>query len=81
MLIVWRDSRPSGERRKPMEDLASDCFIGNIQIGIEIGRDENGRIYEGKWEGAVVAVKEIHLVVLDALCELEIQWLKRCLLH
>ena len=64
-----------------VEDLASDCFIGNIQIGIEIGRGASGRVYEGKWEGAVVAVKEIHSVVLDALSELENQWLRRCFLR
>ena len=64
-----------------MEDLASDCFIGNIETGIEIGRGENGRVYEGKWEGTVVAVKEIHSMLLDDLSKLEIQSLRRCFLQ
>ena len=36
--------------------------IDNIRIGNQIGRGANGRILEAKWEGIVVAVKEIHSI-------------------
>ena len=44
-----------------------DCVIDNIVIGNQIGRGANGRILEAKWEGIVVAVKEIHSVFMDEL--------------
>jgi len=41
-----------------------DCVIDNIRIGEQIGRGANGRILEAKWEGIVVAVKEIHSILI-----------------
>ena len=41
-----------------------DCVIHNIGIDGQIGRGANGRILEAKWEGAVVAVKEIHSIFM-----------------
>ena len=37
-------------------------IIDNIQLGRQIGYGVNGRILEAKWEGAAVAVKEIHSI-------------------
>ena len=65
-----------------MDDLASDCFIGNIQIGIQIGKGTHGKINEGKWEGTLVAVKEYHSTFWrDDLSELGIQLLQRYFLQ
>ena len=42
-----------------------DCVIDNIRIGNQIGRGANGRILEAKWEGIIVAVKEIHSIFMN----------------
>ena len=39
-----------------------DCLIPNIQLGKVIGHGAYGNIMEAKWEGSVVAVKEIHSI-------------------
>ena len=54
---------------------------GKIRIGNQIGRGANGRILEAKWEGIVVAVKEIHSIFMNELGDLEFQSFKRSFLH
>ena len=39
-----------------------DCLIPNIQLGRVIGHGAYGSIMEAKWEGSVVAVKEIRSI-------------------
>ena len=58
--------------------ISSQDFVidGNIQLGNQIGIGANGRILEGKWEGAVVAVKEIHSIFTKEISEEEFQALK-----
>ena len=51
-------------------------IIDNIQLGKQIGRGANGRILEAKWEGATIAVKEIHSVFINEVSKLEFQALK-----
>ena len=58
-----------------------DCVIENIRIGDVIGRGANGRILEAKWEGTVVAVKEIHSIFMNAVSDLEFQSFKRSFLR
>ena len=58
-----------------------DFIIDNIQLDKQIGRGANGRILEAKWEGAIVAVKEIHSIFLNEVSELEFQAFKRCFLQ
>ena len=43
------------------DDFAAlrDFVIDNIRIGNQFGRGANGRILEAKWEGTVIAVKEV----------------------
>ena len=53
-----------------------DFVIDNIRIGNQIGRGANGRILEAKWEGTVVAVKEIHSIYMNEVSDLEFQLLK-----
>ena len=48
-----------------------DCVIDNILIGNQIGRGANGRILEAKWEGIVVAVKEIHSIFMNEASDKE----------
>ena len=50
--------------------------IDNITIGDQIGRGANGRILEAKWEGTVVAVKEIHSIFMNKVGDLEFQSFK-----
>ena len=38
------------------------CIITDIELGKAIGRGAHGRILEAKWEGSVVAVKQIHSI-------------------
>ena len=38
------------------------CIITDIQLGRVIGGGAHGRILEAKWEGSVVAVKQIHAI-------------------
>ena len=58
-----------------------DCVIDNIRIGNQIGRGANGRILEAKWEGIVVAVKEIHSIFMNEVGNLEFQSFKRSFLR
>ena len=53
-----------------------DCLIDNIQIGRQIGRGANGRILEAKWEGIVVAVKEIHSIFMNEVSDIDFQSFK-----
>ena len=39
------------------------CIITDIQLGRVIGGGAHGRILEAKWEGSVVAVKQIHTIL------------------
>ena len=55
--------------------------IDNIRIGNQIGRGANGRILEAKWEGTVVAVKEIHSIFMNEVSDLEFQSFKRSFLR
>ena len=55
--------------------------IDNIQLGKQIGRGANGRILEAKWEGIVVAVKEIHSIFINEASEVEFQAFTRSFLH
>ena len=58
-----------------------DFVIDNIRICKQIGRGANGRILEAKWEGIVVAVKEIHSIFMNEVGDLEFQSFKRSFLH
>ena len=58
-------------------NFPQDCMIDNIRIGNQIGRGANGRILEAKWEGIVVAVKEIHAIFMNEVSDLEFQSFKR----
>jgi len=58
-----------------------DCVIDNIRIGEQIGRGANGRILEAKWEGIVVAVKEIHSIFMNEVSDQEFQSFKRSFLR
>ena len=50
------------------EDVVKDlpplrsCIITDIELGRKIGGGAHGRILEAKWEGSVVAVKQIHSI-------------------
>ena len=61
----------------PFQDFA----ITNIQLDRPIGRGANGRILEAKWEGAVVAVKEIHSIFHEVSKPTEFQAFKRSFLR
>ena len=58
-----------------------DFVIDNITIGHQIGRGANGRILEAKWEGIVIAVKEIHSIFMNEVSDLEFQSFKRSFLR
>ena len=58
-----------------------EVLIDSITIGKQIGRGANGRIFEGKWEGTVVAVKEIHSIFMDEVSDLEFQSFKKSFLR
>ena len=53
------------------EVALQDSVIDDIRIGEEIGRGANGRILEAKWEGIVVAVKEIHSIFINEVSDRE----------
>ena len=42
-----------------------DYVICNITTSNQIGKGANGRILEAKWEGTIVAVKQIHSILND----------------
>ena len=82
----WQNIRPSNtmEGTTDAENFSptlQDFVIDNIRIGNQIGRGANGRILEAKWEGIVVAVKEIHSVFMNDVSDLEFQSFKRSFLH
>ena len=56
-------------------------IIKNIKLGRQIGYGANGRILEAKWEGAAVAVKEIHSIFIDQVSEPEFQAFKQSFLR
>ena len=58
-----------------------DFIIDNIQLDKQIGRGANGRILEAKWEGTIVAVKEIHSIFINDVSEAEFQAFKRSFLR
>ena len=58
-----------------------EFIINNIQLGRQIGRGANGMILEAKWEGAVVAVKQIHSIFVNEVSEQEFQVFKRSFLR
>ena len=66
---------------KDFPAVLQDCIIDNIQIGKQIGSGANGRILEAKWEGSVVAVKEIHSIFMNEVSDLEFQSFKRSFLR
>ena len=61
--------------------ILRDFSIENIRIGSQIGRGANGRVLEAKWEGIVVAVKEIHAIFMNEVSDLEFQSFKRSFLR
>ena len=67
--------------RSDLPPALLDCVIENIRIGDVIGRGANGRILEAKWEGTVVAVKEIHSIFINEVGDLEFQSFKRSFLR
>ena len=52
------------------------CIIDDIQIGRQIGKGANGRILEAKWEGIMVAVKEIHSIFINEVSDCEFKLFK-----
>ena len=60
----------------------SDYLIENVQVGKMIDKGAYGRIIEAKWEGTVVAIKEIHGIFNDIGEEqfqaLKIKFLNEC---
>ena len=42
-----------------------DYVIGNITTSRQIGKGANSRVLEAKWEGTIVAVKQIHSILND----------------
>ena len=58
-----------------------DCVIDNIKIGKQIGKGANGRILEAKWEGIIVAVKEIHSIFMNEVSNQEFQSFKTSFLR
>ena len=58
-----------------------EFMIDNIHLGKQIGREANGRILEAKWEGTMVAVKEIHAIFVNEISESEFQPFKRSFLR
>ena len=75
----YKESKMAGRN----DDFAAlrDFVIDNIRIGNQIGRGANGRILEAKWEGTVVAVKEIHSIFMNEVSDLEFQSFKRSFLR
>ena len=65
----------------PLPPALQDCVIDNIRIGNQIERGANGRILEAKWEGIVVAVKEIQPFFMNEISDSEFQWFKTSFLR
>ena len=62
-------------------EVLQNVLIGNIKIGNQIGTGASGRIREAKWEGIVVAVKEIHSAFMNEVSDLEFQSFKKSFLR
>ena len=60
--------------------ILRESLIEDIQLGKQIGKGANGRIVEARWEGSIVAVKEIHSIFNEA-SEQEFESLKKCFLR
>ena len=68
--------------RRDLPSALRGFIIDNIKLGKQIGRGANGRILEAKWEGATVAVKEIHSAIfIDEVSEPEFQAFKTTFLR
>ena len=63
LVTLHRNKMASGDEDFP--SVLRDYVIDNIWIGKQIGRGANGKILEAKWEGIVVAVKEIHSIFMN----------------
>jgi len=68
-------------RQEDIPPALRDCVIDNIRIGEQIGTGANGRILEAKWEGIVVAVKEIHYIFMNEVSDQEFQSFKKSFLR
>ena len=53
----------------------------SIKLGTQIGKGANGMILEAKWEGIIVAVKEIHSIFVNQVSKPEFQAFKRSFLQ
>ena len=62
---------------KDFPKVLQDVRIDNITISNQIGTGASGRILEAKWEGIVVAVKEIHSIFINEVSDMEFQSFKR----
>ena len=58
-----------------------EFIIDKILPGKQIGRGAHGRILDAKWEGATVAIKEIHSIFIDEVSEPEFQAFKSSFLQ
>ena len=67
--------------RRDLPSALRGFIIDNIKLGKQIGRGANGRILEAKWEGATIAVKEIHSIFIDDVSEPEFQAFKTTFLR
>ena len=77
--LTKKENMASEPPRVPLS--LQDFIIDNIQLGKQIRRGANGRILEAKWEGAVVAVKEIHSIFINEVSDPEFQAFKRSFLR
>ena len=75
------NSNPDNNFPSDFPPALRDFVIDNIRIGNQIGRGANGRIVEAKWEGIVVAVKEIHCIFMNEESDMEFQSFKRSFLR
>ena len=64
-------------RNEEISPALQSFVIDNIRIGNQIGRGAYGKILEAKWEGIVVAVKEIHSIFINEVSDKEFQLFKR----
>ena len=75
------NNNPDNDFPSDFPPALRDFVIDNMRIGNQIGRGANGRILEAKWEGIVVAVKEIHSIFMNEVSDLEFQSFKRSFLR
>lgn len=48
-------------------NIPDDCIVDNIQVTGQISKGKNASILEAKWEGLIVAVKDIHCRIFDQI--------------